>query len=48
MAQRRYRKGASEPEETHIVAGILSDRCISSTMRSLTYESYEVIVVEDC
>lgn len=31
-----------------IVAGIFTDQCISSTVRSLADESYNVVVVEDC
>jgi nicotinamidase-related amidase len=31
-----------------IVAGIFTDQCISSTVRSLADESYDVIVIEDC
>jgi biuret amidohydrolase len=31
-----------------IVAGIFTDQCISSTVRSLADESYDVIVVDDC
>lgn len=31
-----------------IVAGIFTDQCISSTVRSLADESFEVVVVEDC
>ena len=31
-----------------IVAGIFTDQCISSTVRSLADESFNVIVVEDC
>ena len=31
-----------------IVAGIFTDQCVSSTVRSLADESYDVIVVEDC
>jgi nicotinamidase-related amidase len=31
-----------------VVAGIFTDQCISSTVRSLADESYNVIVVEDC
>lgn len=31
-----------------IVAGIFTDQCVSSTVRSLSDESFEVIVVEDC
>ncbi|SDE49007.1 cysteine hydrolase family protein [Rhodospira trueperi] len=33
---------------TVIVAGIFTDQCVSSTVRSLADESFEVIVVEDC
>lgn len=31
-----------------IVAGIFTDQCISSTVRSLADESFEVLVIEDC
>ncbi|MCY4153355.1 MAG: cysteine hydrolase [Aestuariivita sp.] len=31
-----------------IVAGIFTDQCVSSTVRSLCDESFNVIVVEDC
>lgn len=31
-----------------IVAGIFTDQCVSSTVRSLADESFEVVVVEDC
>ena len=31
-----------------ICAGIFTDQCISSTVRSLADESYNVVVVEDC
>ncbi len=31
-----------------IVAGIFTDQCISSTVRSLADESFDVVVVEDC
>jgi biuret amidohydrolase len=31
-----------------IVVGIVTDQCISSTVRSLADESYEVVVLEDC
>ena len=31
-----------------LVAGIFTDQCISSTVRSLADESFEVTVVEDC
>lgn len=31
-----------------IVAGIFTDQCVSSTVRSLCDESFEVLVVEDC
>jgi nicotinamidase-related amidase len=31
-----------------IVAGIFTDQCISSTVRSLADESFGVVVVEDC
>ncbi|MDD9858081.1 MAG: isochorismatase family protein, partial [Gammaproteobacteria bacterium] len=28
--------------------GIFTDQCVSSTVRSLADESFEVVVVEDC
>jgi biuret amidohydrolase len=31
-----------------VVAGIFTDQCVSSTVRSLADESFSVIVVEDC
>ena len=31
-----------------IVAGIFTDQCISSTVRSLADESFDVLVVEGC
>jgi nicotinamidase-related amidase len=31
-----------------ICAGIFTDQCVSSTVRSLADESFQVIVVEDC
>jgi nicotinamidase-related amidase len=31
-----------------VVAGIFTDQCVSSTVRSLADESFNVIVVEDC
>ena len=31
-----------------IIAGIFTDQCISSTVRSLADESFNVVVVEDC
>jgi nicotinamidase-related amidase len=31
-----------------VVAGIFTDQCISSTVRSLADESYNVVVIEDC
>ncbi len=31
-----------------IVAGIYTDQCVSSTVRSLADESFQVVVVEDC
>jgi nicotinamidase-related amidase len=31
-----------------IVTGIFTDQCISSTVRSLADESFNVVVVEDC
>ena len=31
-----------------IVAGIFTDQCVSSTVRSLAAESFNVVVVEDC
>lgn len=33
---------------TVIAVGIFTDQCVSSTVRSLADESFEVIVVEDC
>lgn len=33
---------------TVICAGIFTDQCVSSTVRSLADESYQVIVLEDC
>ena len=33
---------------TVIVAGIFTDQCVSSTVRSLADESFEVLIVEDC
>lgn len=33
---------------TVICAGIFTDQCVSSTVRSLADESFEVLVVEDC
>ena len=30
------------------VAGIFTDQCVSSTVRSLADESFNVVVVEDC
>lgn len=34
--------------ERVIVAGIFTDQCVSSTVRSLADESFEVVVIEDC
>jgi biuret amidohydrolase len=34
--------------KTVVCAGIFTDQCISSTVRSLADESYQVIVLEDC
>ena len=34
--------------KTVIVAGIFTDQCISSTVRSLADESFHVVVLEDC
>jgi nicotinamidase-related amidase len=31
-----------------VVIGIFTDQCISSTVRSLADESFNVLVVEDC
>ncbi|MEK9924926.1 MAG: isochorismatase family protein, partial [Alphaproteobacteria bacterium] len=31
-----------------ICAGIFTDQCVSSTVRSLADESFNVVVVEDC
>ena len=31
-----------------VVAGIFTDQCVSSTVRSLADESFNVVVVEDC
>ena len=31
-----------------IITGIFTDQCVSSTVRSLADESFEVLVVEDC
>lgn len=31
-----------------IVAGVFTDQCISSSVRSLCDESFGVVVVEDC
>jgi nicotinamidase-related amidase len=31
-----------------VLAGIFTDQCVSSTVRSLADESYNVIVIEDC
>ena len=31
-----------------VVAGIFTDQCVSSTVRSLADESFEVVAVEDC
>lgn len=34
--------------ERVIVAGIFTDQCVSSTVRSLADESFEVVLIEDC
>jgi biuret amidohydrolase len=34
--------------ENVVVAGIFTDQCVSSTVRSLADESFSVVVVEDC
>jgi biuret amidohydrolase len=34
--------------KTVVCAGIFTDQCVSSTVRSLADESYNVVVVEDC
>jgi len=34
--------------ETLVVTGIVTDQCISSTVRSLADEGFKVIVIEDC
>ena len=34
--------------ETVVCAGIFTDQCVSSTVRSLADESFRVLVVEDC
>lgn len=34
--------------ENVIVAGIFTDQCVSSTVRSLADESFGVVVVEEC
>ena len=34
--------------KTVMVAGIFTDQCVSSTVRSLADESFDVLVVEDC
>ncbi len=31
-----------------VVSGIFTDQCVSSTVRSLADESFNVVVVEDC
>lgn len=31
-----------------LVTGIYTDQCVSSTVRSLADESFQVVVVEDC
>jgi nicotinamidase-related amidase len=31
-----------------VVAGIFTDQCVSSTVRSLADESFNIVVVEDC
>ena len=34
--------------DTVVCAGVLTDQCVSSTVRSLADESFRVIVLEDC
>ncbi len=34
--------------ENIIAVGIFTDQCVSSTVRSLADESFNVVVVEDC
>src|ERR671911_1585283 len=34
--------------ENVVVAGIFTDQCVSSTVRSLADESFNVVVVDDC
>lgn len=34
--------------ERVVVAGIFTDQCVSSTVRSLADESFEVVLIEDC
>lgn len=34
--------------KTVVCAGIFTDQCVSSTVRSLADESYQVVVLEDC
>jgi biuret amidohydrolase len=34
--------------KTVVCAGIFTDQCVSSSVRSLADESYQVIVLEDC
>jgi biuret amidohydrolase len=34
--------------ENVVIAGIFTDQCVSSTVRSLADESFNVVVVEDC
>jgi nicotinamidase-related amidase len=34
--------------ENVILCGIFTDQCVSSTVRSLADESFNVVVVEDC
>ncbi len=31
-----------------VVAGIITDQCVSSTVRSLADESFGVLIAEDC
>lgn len=34
--------------KTVICVGVFTDRCLSSTVRSLTDESFDVVLLEDC
>ena len=39
----------SSPSEANVVcSGVFTDQCVSSTVRSLADESFNVVVVEDC